>query len=164
MRKLGLSEWASIAQIMGMLGVIVSLVFVAVSLERNTLVVSGQSADQIYEAARAIDLVLLQDQELLALSRRGLADWDTLTRQEREWYEHWIAMHINNVEQLFARQSAGLVQSETVQEGWYDGFLTELVRRHLNREIWEDIKWWWAEDSQIRSRVEAALSDSDSGR
>jgi len=158
MRKLGLSEWASIAEITGMMGVIASLVFVVISLERNTIAVSGQSADQIYEAARTLDLVILQDPALLSLSNRGLADWEKLSLAEREWYVHWVGMNIDLWEQMLARESSGLVQPETMR-GW-DSYFTELTKRSLNQEIWEEIKWWWsADESDLHLLVEDALSD-----
>jgi hypothetical protein len=157
MRKFGLSEWASIAEIAGMLGVIASLVFVAISLERNTLAVSGQTADQIYDASRTLDLVLLQDPELLALSNRGHAEWETLTQREREWYLQFVGMNIDLWEQMLARQSAGLITSETMR-GW-SAYFSEFVRRQVSQEMWEEINWWWsADESDLHALVEASLS------
>ena len=95
MKKLGLSEWASVAEIAGMIGVIISLIFVAVSLQRNTLAVSGQTADQIYQASRSLDLVVLENPDLLVLSERGRADWEELSDTERLWYLQWVGMNID---------------------------------------------------------------------
>ena len=157
MRKLGLSEWASIAEIIGMIGVIISLIFVALSLQRNTMVVSGQTADQIYEASRSLDLVVLENPELLKLSQRGRADWAELSDTERLWYLQWVGMNIDLWEQMLARESAGLVKSETMR-GW-SSYFREFTQRNVNREIWEEIKWWWsAEESELHSLVERALA------
>jgi hypothetical protein len=119
MSKLKLSDWASIAEIVGMIGVIISLLFVAASLERNTLTVSGQTADQIYESMRNIDLVVLQDPELLALTKRGHDDWESLSQAQRDRYAQWVGMYLEIYEQIVSRQREGLVLPETMV-GWQE--------------------------------------------
>ena len=59
MRKLELSDWASLAEIVASFGVVISLIFVAISLERNTAVMQASNDNFIYELqfARARDIV-----------------------------------------------------------------------------------------------------------
>jgi hypothetical protein len=161
MRKLELSDWASIAEIIGMAGVIISLVFVAVSLERNTAVISGQTADQIYESSRSIDELMLQDPELLMLTVRGRSEWEELSAPERERYLHWVGMNIDLWEQMIARKNDGLVQPETMT-GWNEYFI-EFTKRHLTLEMWNEISWWWPGGGEgVTEMVELALSESSS--
>jgi hypothetical protein len=74
MRKLSLSEWASAAEIVGAFAVVVSLVFVIASVDRNTAAITAQVGDASYEAIRELNLNLLNNPEFsaqveLALSR-----------------------------------------------------------------------------------------------
>jgi len=165
MSKLKLSDWASVAEIVGMIGVIISLLFVAASLERNTLTVSGQTADQIYEAMRNIDLVVLQDPELQALTERGYDDWETLSQAERDRYAQWVGMYLDIYEQLLSRQAQGLVQPETMF-GWQD-YYSEFAKRKINEGVWAEISWWWpvGQDTGVHALVTEAIRESvDHGR
>ena len=55
MRKLQLSEWASVAEIIGTVGIVVSLVFVGIQVQANTKVTQAAS----YQAAAEFDHQLL---------------------------------------------------------------------------------------------------------
>ncbi len=158
MRKLGLTDWASIAEIAGMVGVMVTLVFVAVSLQRNTIAVSAQAIDQIWESNRSIDQILIQDPELLTLTNNGLADWETLSPSERERYAYWVGMNLDIWGQILERNNAGLLTPEEML-GWNEYF-TDFTKRKMNQEIWNEISWWWpAAGEMVPERVEAILSD-----
>ena len=158
MRKLGLTDWASIAEIAGMVGVMVTLVFVAVSLQHNTTAVSAQAIDQVWEASRNIDRILIQDPDLLTLTNNGLAGWQTLSPSERERYVYWVGMNIDIWEQILERHNAGLLTPEEML-GWNE-YYTEFTKRKMNQEIWNEIRWWWAGAGEpVIERVEAALSD-----
>jgi hypothetical protein len=157
MSKLKLSDWASIAEIVGMIGVIISLLFVAASLERNTLTVSGQTADQIYESMRNIDLVVLQDPELLALTKRGHDDWESLSQAQRDRYAQWVGMYLEIYEQIVSRQREGLVLPETMV-GWQE-YYSDFAKRHINEGVWAEISWWWpvAPESGVHALVNNAI-------
>ena len=158
MRKLGLRDWASIAEIAGMVGVMVSLVFVAMSLQRNTTAVSAQSMDQIWESSRTIDRILIQDPDLLTLVNNGRAGWETLSPSERERYVYWVGMNIDIWEQILERNNAGLLTPEEML-GWNE-YYTEFTKRNMNQEIWNEISWWWTGAGEpVVERVEAVLSD-----
>ena len=59
MRKLSLSDWASVAEIAATIAVVISLIFVAISLQRNTAVMQASNDNFIYELqfARTRDIV-----------------------------------------------------------------------------------------------------------
>lgn len=162
MRKLRLSDWASIAEIVGTMGVIASLLFVVVSLERNTAAVSSQAADQIYEANRQINLVELQNPDLLEIISRGGVDSGSLSETERLQYVSWLAFNLDLWEQIIIRQDEGVLQSETIR-GW-DEYFREFVKRNLSQADWAKIKWWYPVDEDsvhlsMASRIESILAE-----
>lgn len=160
MQRLKLSDWASVAEIFGTIAVVVSLLIVAFSLERNTRAVSGQSADVITSAMREIDTSLLNDPELLMISIKGGEDPYSLTGLQFARYQQWVVMNLGVWEQLLARQGYGLLQNEAVV-GW-DEYFVEWTGRHVTRELWEDIAWNFpaVTSGYFQSRVEAALPDA----
>jgi hypothetical protein len=158
MKTLKLPDWASIAEIAGTAAVVISLLFVASSLERNTNAVSGQSADEIYDAMRGIELAVLQDPELTSITVRGASNLDTLTELELERYKLYVVMFLDLWEQMTARESVGLLQPGTMA-GWNDWF-TLWTKKFLTPELWEELRWNYDDltDYGFAEHIDATLS------
>ena len=131
MRKLSLSDWASVAEIAGTIAVVISLLFVMFSLESNTAAVSGQTADDMYDAQRIIDLSVLNNPELMMVIVRGRVDSGSLSELEREQYMSWLVMYLDIWQRMYIREQDGLIQSETVV-GWHE-YYAEWAKRHLTK-------------------------------
>jgi len=155
MRKLSLSEWASVAEICGTVAVVISLILVVISLERNTTALSSENADDLYDGIRQIELVVLNNSDLANITARGTANPDSLSQAEKEIYKMWAAQYLDLWERTLVRQRQGVIQSETL-EGWDDWF-GEWTSKHLTYEMWKDLEWNWTEGS-LRERVEAAYA------
>ena len=156
MRKLSLSDWASVAEIAGTIAVVISLLFVIFSLESNTAAVSGQTADDMYDAVRTVELSILNNTELTTVIIRGRVDPDSLSELEMEQYRNWVGLYLDIWQRMYIREQDGLIQPETVV-GWHEYF-AEFSKRHLTREVWEQIRWQWA-TSGFGGLVDSALSD-----
>lgn len=154
MRKWSLSDWASVAEIVGTAAVVVSLVFVAYSLQRNTPAVSGQGVYEIYDANREIQLVLLTHPELESIIEVGRNDVSILSDQERSQYIRYLFLHFDVGERAITRQQDGLIDATTIA-GW-NQYYHDFFGRYLTREIWEEIRWNWT-DHELLRRVERAL-------
>ena len=156
MRKLNLSDWASVAEIAGTVAVVISLLFVAFSLERNTTAVSGQTTDDLARELSQIDLIVLTNPELMMVTIKGRVDPDGLSELEREQYKNWAMMYLDVWERMHHREKEGLIQPQTI-EGWNEYF-AEWAKRNLTREIWKEIRWNWP-TSDFGDLVDAALAD-----
>jgi hypothetical protein len=154
MRKLDLSEWAHVAEIAGTIGVVVSLLLVVYSLERNTVSVSGSGVNEIYDGMREIQIAVLTDRELSEIIVQGREDPESLTTAEAMAYETWVAIHLDLWDRLHNRESEGLIDSEA-SAPWH-GFFREWTRRYVSREQWRQWKWGWPVGS-FQAQVEAVL-------
>jgi hypothetical protein len=105
MRKLDLSEWAHVAEVAGTIGVVVSLLLVVYSLERNTVSVSGSGVNEIYDGMREIQIAVLTDRELSEIIVQGREDPESLTTAEAMAYETWVAIHLDLWDRLHNRES-----------------------------------------------------------
>ena len=152
MQKLNLSQWASVAEIGGTVAVVISLLLVVISLDRNTAALSAENTDDLYDALRQIELVVLNNFELADISVRGAANPDSLSEAETEIYKMWATMYLDLWERTLIRENAGLILPGTL-EGW-DEWYGEWVIRHLTYEMWKDLEWNWTEGS-LRKKVEA---------
>jgi hypothetical protein len=109
MRKLNLSEWAHVAEIAGTIGVVVSLLMVVYSLERNTVAISGSGANEIFDGLREIQVAVLSNRELVEITARGSADPGSLSAVEMDTYEMWAAMHLDLWDRMSIREIEGLI-------------------------------------------------------
>jgi hypothetical protein len=162
-KKRSLAEWASIAEIIGAVAVVVSLLTVAYTVERNTRAISRQGIDELYDGMRELQLQLVADPDLALMVKRGEQDFDfsSLSEKERAQYERYIVIAVDIWDKGIFAEIDGLI-SEQDMEGWHK-FYHNWVRRHMDRKMWDELKWNW-ESPALSARVEAALAESDSSK
>ena len=61
-------ERRELFEAIGIFAVVASLVFLAWEIRQNTAVISGQSVNELYDAVREIDLIILADRELIRIT------------------------------------------------------------------------------------------------
>ena len=158
MSKMKLGDWAQIAEISASVGVIISLIFVAVSIERNNSLISAEMSDSTYVALRAATELVLQDRELLALTRMERMDLQELDGTSLALYEEWVTIYLDEWERLYSRYRDGVIQSRNF-EGWNEYFRLWFMR-HVTREMWNDIRWRITTDG-FGDILDAAMDESD---
>ena len=154
MRKLSLSEWASAAEIVGAFAVVISLVFVISSVNRNTAAITAQVGDASYEAIRELNLNLLNNPELFDITLRAAASLDNLDNTELEKYKLWLHINLDVWERFYDWDRSGVIDKDS--GGWHDYF-SAWTKRYVTKEIWNDIKWEFT-DPEFNAQVELALS------
>ena len=155
MKKRSLSEWASIAEIIGTIAVVVSLLTVAYTIDRNTKALSRQGIDQLYDAHRELLLLMAADHDLALIHKRALHDLQSFDEKERAQYEHVLMITLDIWEKSIHAENDGLIAEEDIKP-WHD-FYRKWVQRRMNRELWDEIKWNW-ESPELHERVESALA------
>ncbi|WP_412061290.1 hypothetical protein [Rubrivirga sp. IMCC45206] len=98
-RRLGLSEWADLAQIAGTVAVLVSLVYVGVQLRQATDQLERQESNATQSQWQAIRLLIAGDRDAARVWTEGLAgdslDAVDAARFDRLLEEHaWATVHI----------------------------------------------------------------------
>lgn len=154
MRKLSLLEWAALAEIVGTAAVVVSLLIVSASVERNTAVATIQTSDDLYEAVRELNLNLIDNPDLLRITMRATSDPGSLTPEDREIYRTWLHVNLDLWQRTRDWAASDLVYEQELQ-GW-DDYFGEWTRRHMTPDQWNDIRWRFA-DPEFRDYVEALL-------
>jgi len=158
MAKFGLRDWAQIAEITASVGVIISLVFVAVSIERSNSLTSAEMSDDTYVALRVARELALQDRELLVLTQLDKEDLRHLDGIGLALYKEWVILHLDEWERLYAREQDGVIQSKNL-EGWYEYFRI-WFKRHVPPEIWNEIRWRHTTDG-FKESLDAEMSESE---
>jgi hypothetical protein len=145
MRKLNLTEWAAVSEIIGTVAIITSLIFVAYSVNQNTVVMQASNDDFIYELqyARTRDIVSSPGMASIYVKHR---QGEELTAEEQERL-YWDKMQeLSTWEIAFNRHRDGLFSTQT-WEGWDNYFEVALTSR-LSEESWVEARHFYAEDFQ----------------
>ena len=139
MNKPTLRDWAQIAEIIASLGVIISLVFVASSIERSNSLISAEISDDTYDALRSAQELTLQDPKLLALTELSQQEIDDLEGTDRALYREWVGLHLDQWERLYSRSRDGLISEEN-SWGW-EAYFRLWFARQVTRDLWNELRW-----------------------
>jgi hypothetical protein len=158
MKKRTLKEWASIAEILGTVAVVLSLLTVAYSIERNTTAISRQGIDELYDGHRELMLLMVADADLALMAQNAQQDLSLLSEKERAQHERYIMVALDIWEKALWAESDGLIE-KTDMEPWHT-FYHHFVTRNIDREMWDELKWNW-QNPELSARVEAALAETN---
>jgi len=156
MRKLNLTEWAAVSEIVGTAAVVVSLLFVAYSINHNSAVIQTSNDNFLYELqhARIRDFLTSPGMASIYVKHRRNEE---LSEVEQERYFWDKVLELSTWEIAFARHRDG--QSSSIQwEGWDNYFATEFVNQ-FPVESWAEVRDFFAED--FKDHVDAAYVEID---
>ena len=154
MKKLSLTEWAAIAEIVGTTGVIVSLLFVAFSINRNTDLLQSAHSTLMYElnASTADEQIEDGDYAIFSAKRSYGLEFEDKNEAKLLYSLHRDLIHW---ELLISRYSDGLVEDDVYLE-WSE-FYAYLIARDM------DIEWWDAVNAEypqpLVDAVDAAYAE-----
>ena len=103
-RKLSLSDWGSVAEIVATVAVVISLIFVVISLERNTAVMQASNDNFIYELqyGRVRDIVSSPGMASIYVKHRNGED---LSAEEKERF-YWADLQVKWYNSLIHKLAA----------------------------------------------------------
>jgi hypothetical protein len=113
MTKLRLSEWASIAEVIGAIGVVISLIFVGVQVRENTDEIRATNRHQLIGRAHSATTSIAANQEIAAAIAK-LAAGDELTPAEQVQFGYFVRSLIYDVQEAFL-----LRQEKRLDEGYW---------------------------------------------
>lgn len=142
MTKLKLRDAAAIAEIVATFGVIVSLLFVAFTINKNTHEVRAGHSNVLFESTRQVELAVGSDAEWSRIVHQVRSGDAALSSEEQFRYDIYTAAMLDLWDQLISRHDAGLFD-ETTFAGW-DDYFESWCRRHLKKSDWERIGWQFA--------------------
>ena len=131
---------AAIAQLVGTIGVIVTLVFLAVEVRGNTKVAKAQARHSISDFVLRITIFRAEHADRFAKLESGaeLTDGD---RQFRYWSHIHFLLH---AETYFHHHALGLMPD--AHWGPYERWFAKYVKSPGFKEVWDDIGPGFSED------------------
>jgi hypothetical protein len=149
----------AVAELLGALGVIISLVYLATQIRQNTQSVRMSSHHGIADQFTQTNLAAVHDPQLLDVIVRGSADAESLSDADRARFYAYIMAIFRTYEELFQLNRKGLADRE----------LWEARQRSMRR--WParpGVRSWWASEwsemfvDSFRSAIEREIDSLDS--
>jgi hypothetical protein len=156
MRKLNLAEWAAVGEIMASVGVIVSLIFVAHSINTSSNEARAAQTHVIYEGNRNIELTVASDPEWSRIIVQGSSRQEPLSEVDQHRYDVYLVAMLDLWDQMLERRNYGLMTLAEV-DSW-EIYFSEWARRYLTVVDWQRVKWNIT-SGHLSSRIEAVISD-----
>jgi hypothetical protein len=150
-----LSKWTAIAEIAGAMAVVISLIFVAVSLNRNTKELFVANENFLYQLQDDEFSDVASDADLAAILSK-LRRKEALSDVESVQFEHHISRLMNRWELVFARHQGGFM-SAVQWEDW-DRFYTSAFVAQFPSELWPE--WRYAYSQDFAEHVDRILSEN----
>lgn len=99
----------AIAELMGAIGVIASLVYLAVQIRQNTSTVSANTFQSVQDASILRMLALAENDELAERFVQGMINPDTLEGVRRFQFDIWMRANFKGYENYFYQHKMGLL-------------------------------------------------------
>jgi hypothetical protein len=104
-------------EIVGIVAVVLSLLFVGYEVRRNTNISAAQAVFDLNEAGRQNLLLQVNDPEVAALVFAARNDPERMTEQQRYRYGRWVFSFLNLYESAWNHNQRGVI-SDADLEGW----------------------------------------------
>jgi hypothetical protein len=128
-----LQEWALIAEIVGAIAVVVSLIYVGVGVRQNTAAILVSNHQSI--VAMDIDRnTWYRDLEFAAAYELAIEDYTKLSPAQLRQFRTFVADTFNTWEYGFITHSRGMMD-DTIWGGWDQYYRNELKK--------ESYQWFW---------------------
>ena len=111
MKKISLSEWASIAEVIGAIGVVVSLIYVGVQVRDNTEEIRATNRQALIGRAHTATLALASNPQPSGAVAK-LANGEPLSGVELIQYEYFVRGLQYDVQEAFMLRTEGRLDEE----------------------------------------------------
>lgn len=152
--SLGLTEWALIAEIIGGIAVVGSLLFVGVEVRKNSAASRANAFQALSESVTQVTETVAISEQLTRLVRLGHADPRALREDERIRFLSILMVYWRRFEAAFIQHQLGIISSAE-----WKGFSAALdfqLSTEGGRAWWSEFESWFS--PQFRSYVTNRIS------
>jgi hypothetical protein len=138
-KKLTLTEWVEIAELVAAAGVILSLLLVVYSLERNTAALQGGTENLLFESHSGLAEHMVSDPSLVAI-RLKVRDGEDLSEAEKVRWNTYQDLLLDVWAVAYLRHEEGLLADRSWQA--WNGFFVDQFRStdlRLTERRWEEL-------------------------
>ena len=107
-----LSEWASIAEIVGAIAVVGTLIYVGLEVRGNSVSLRASASQAVSQSMTDITAMLASDPAMAQLWRKGVADFDSLTEKEEPQFSALMMCFARRLENAYFQNKLGILPAE----------------------------------------------------
>jgi hypothetical protein len=161
MRKLDLTEWAALGELVATVAVVASLVFLVFSINQNTAALQGNNDNSIFEQHGELMSHFIADPSMAEILNKKRSGDTPLSPVEAIRWEKYETSLLDIWVMAYTRHRAGLLAEEH-WEPWNDYFVEVFTYgdEKLSRERWIELQFGY--EVPFWEHVDAALFGADS--
>ena len=155
-----LQDLGNIGEFVGAIGVIASLVYLAVQIRQNTRSLRAATYQSLAEATAATSTHFLSDPELARIVRVGSVGSERLSEDELARFHAFLVIAFRRFDSIFLHYRQGTLPEDAWQAYW-----------HSYQEILANpgVQTWWKRNSRnyteaLRERVAREITSPDAPR
>ena len=122
---MSLEDLGNIGELVAAVGVIASLIYLALQIRQNTKAVRRSSHQSAVEGFTNVNSILLQDSEATQIVTTGLQHPEELDANELTRFERWVGSLLAHMENLFFQHRDGIIEIERWEA--YEAVLREFA-------------------------------------
>ena len=155
MKRLTLPEWAAVADIVGTVAVVVSLLFLAYTIEQNTAVTQSANDNFLYELddRQQADVALTED---LATIFQKHYNGEELSGIDEFRVRRQVIRQLSAWELAFDRHEEGLLSDEKWKN--WNRYYSINIRNDFPKEWWADLRRYYG--TEFAENVDAVYEDN----
>ena len=160
--EISLSAWASIAEIVGAVGVVASLIFIIHSINKNTAAMQSTAESDVLTGWREAVQIPFYTNERLAEIQLKVHTGAELTPIEAKMWENFLRAFFDVWSQFYGSYNAGAISEKTWTE--WDAAIFTLWERERMDEFWDVMGPHWASTGfgrHINAKLERRAETSD---
>ena len=153
-----LSHWASVAEILGAGAIIVSLIYVALQIDQNTVAIEVSSNQGRLAYGREQSELLLTNPDLVDLIFKGEKSVESLTDKEKFLFYEYTTWRIAAWEMTYVENLDGIID-EQLWKAW-DGYFHLLIDGKPGYQtFFNDTRPQW--DSRFMRHIDAIYEKNE---
>ena len=156
MKKLGLSDWANLGELVASVAVVASLYFLIVGINQNTAQIRSNANQAIFRQVSEIEMAIASDPTWSRIVVAGMQPGAQLTEVEQYRYDAYLEANLDVWDAMEALWAQGQIRAST-WSGW-NTYFENWAQLHVSLESWERLKWQYPpEGSLVYTMVEGAI-------
>jgi hypothetical protein len=161
MRKLDLKDWAALGELVATVAVVVSLIFVVISVDQNTDALQGVNDNALFERHDNFMRIFVEDASMAAILAKKRRGEEPLSDVEAVRWERYRLSLADIWVMAFLRHERGLLD-DGHWEAW-DLYFRDLFSNQaeaFTKSEWAKLRYGY--DEHFWEHVDAALFGADS--
>ncbi len=149
----------SVGEIVGAIGVIASLIYLAAQIRQNTRSLRAGTYESLAQATASSNVLLISDPEIARIVEMGLGN-ESLSPEDRPRFEAYLRMSFRRYDSIFLHYRQGTLPTDAWQAYW-NSFRRILVSTNVQR-FWERRQEDYTPDFQLLVTEEVTRIRDDS--